>query len=54
MGLDRKAGRKAKDAGPNKPLLKETPDGHRAKAYDDSRGIAGGKENFAVSKDEAD
>jgi hypothetical protein len=53
MGLDCEADRQAQDAGRHKPFFEETPDGHDAKAYGDSRGITGGKDKFAVSEQDA-
>jgi len=54
MGLDGHADRKAEDTGPNEPILKRSTRRHDAKTYDDSRGVAGCKEHFAIGKNKAD
>jgi len=50
MGLDGHADRKAEDTGPNEPILKEAPDGHDAKTYDDSRGLPVAKSTSLLAR----
>lgn len=53
MGLDCETDRQAKDAGRHKSFLEETPDGYHAKAYSDSRSVAGGKDKLTVGEQDA-
>jgi hypothetical protein len=54
MGLYNEAKRQAKNASRHMSLMEKAPDSHHAETHSDSRGIAGCKDSFAVSKKKAD
>ena len=50
MGLHGEANSQAKDASGKKALPEEAPCAYHTQAYDDSRGITGGKEKLAIGQ----